>query len=81
MIDRTHYHDGDDDIFFLQRVPASIYSASYACRVFSIVRLEAALRDKYELSARFDAIDGPVRAGNLEIRFGGWIWTRKKPSA
>jgi putative methyltransferase (TIGR04325 family) len=80
MIDRTHCHDGDRDLFFVQKVPPRIYAASYPCRVFSASKLEAALRPKYELLSAFQAEETPVFGASLRGRLGGWIWTRKEGS-
>lgn len=52
ILDRTPFIVGDRDLLTVQKVPASIYCASYPSWFFSRSALESHFDDKYELVAR-----------------------------
>jgi putative methyltransferase (TIGR04325 family) len=60
IIDRTIVNDGTADRIYVQRVPASIYSASYPCRSLSERGLVAALAGRYRLVSSFASLDFPA---------------------
>jgi len=66
IIDRTPFWMGPTDRLCLQRVPPSIYPASYPCQIFSMPRFHAYLEDKsLQIMAEFDSLDSlsaPVKA-------------------
>jgi putative methyltransferase (TIGR04325 family) len=70
IIDRTPFLlSGDEDRLTVQRVPPSIYSASYPAWFFNRDRFETFVRKKYRILASFQA---PDRA-NIPSRFQGYL--------
>jgi putative methyltransferase (TIGR04325 family) len=76
VIDRTPFASGNADFITVQHVPASIYSASYPCRVFGEQSFLNRLQDRFEIIARFDGFDGKAAVRGLEFAFGGVILHR-----
>lgn len=73
IIDRTPFGDSDDDIITVQHVSASIYPASYPCRIFSRKRFIEKLEKNFEVVSRFESADGTAILGGKEFTFGGMI--------
>jgi putative methyltransferase (TIGR04325 family) len=73
VIDRTPFSDGAADQITVQHVPASIYPASYPCRIFSRKPFIDRFRGKYAVVARFGSVDGAAIAGSREFTFEGVI--------
>jgi len=78
IVDRTSYHDGAEDLIFVQQVPPQVYEASYPCRVFGSAKLAGALDANYRMVAALDSEEGSVKAGATLIRYGGWAWSRRQ---
>ena len=66
IIDRTPFWDGSTDRLCVQRVPPSIYPASYPCYIFSMPCFSAYLeKSSFQVVAEFDSLDAlsaPVKA-------------------
>lgn len=77
VIDRTAFSDADTDRYTVQHVPASIYSASYALRIFAKQPFLDRVRARYEVLADFDGADGTARCGRLQFNYGGLILRRR----
>jgi putative methyltransferase (TIGR04325 family) len=74
LVDLTGVHAGERDRLTVQRVPERIYSARYACWLFSEARLVEALQRNGALVAAFDSHTGQdLRAGKLRFRYRGFI--------
>lgn len=77
-IDRTALSAEERDSYTVQRVPASIYRASYPCRILSRARLVKHLDPCWEILSEFPSADGWAVAGRRYFRFGG-MFLRRKP--
>ena len=73
IVDRTIVNDGRTDRFYIQRVPASIYSASYPCRSLSEPGLLAALEDRYGLASSYPSLEFPALR-QIASRFRGYVF-------
>lgn len=78
IIDATPFADINADRLVVQRVPPSIYSASYPCWIFSRERLMASLEPAWEVLAAFPSGYGWWLAGRLNFEFGGMILRKKE---
>lgn len=80
VIDRTPFCDSSDDVITVQHVSASIYPASYPCRIFSRKKLKGKLSEKYEILTAFDGsqIDGANYVEGIRVEFGGMILRKKQ---
>lgn len=73
LIDRTPYSLNNKDVIKLQKVPPSIYKASYPCWFFSEKNLKGILIDKgYSMIEEFESLEG----GMNSYTFKGMIWKR-----
>ncbi|MFN7085988.1 MAG: methyltransferase, TIGR04325 family [Burkholderiales bacterium] len=77
LIDRTPFSGLGEDRIAVQHVPASIYAASYPCRIFAARPFWQRFGGNYEVIARFDSIDGSAVADGVEFSFGGAILRKK----
>lgn len=77
IIDRTPFHEASDDVITVQYVPATIYPASYPCRIFSKRAIMAHITNGYEIVAEFDSHDGSSMTDGIRFIFGGMILRRK----
>jgi len=77
IIDRTPFAETSTDVITVQHVPASIYPASYPCRIFNRQALIARLAKRYELVAEFASLDRSAVANGLNFDFGGMIFRIK----
>ena len=57
IIDRTPFWEGPSDKLCVQKVPPSIYPASYPSWVFSKRRFLGYFRDEWQIVAEFDSLD------------------------
>ncbi len=57
IIDRTPFCNGGSDRLCIQKVPASIYAASYPSWIFSNHRMHSILSLHWDVVAEFDSID------------------------
>jgi putative methyltransferase (TIGR04325 family) len=70
VIDRTPFLlDGDEDRLTVQRVPPSIYPASYPAWFFSQKKFEAFVQKKYRILASFPSLD----RANIPSRYQGFL--------
>lgn len=76
VIDRTPVHEGLEDLFAVQKVPADIYRASYPARIFNRGAFESSLSPRYKLVMEFDAIDADMTLGNHKVRFKGCFYEK-----
>lgn len=60
LIDRTPLIESGDDRITVQKVPPSIYDASYPAWFFNRDKFLSFLSDDYELMAEFDALSGTI---------------------
>jgi len=72
-IDRTPMWARGEDRLVVQRVPRSIYQASYPCWIFSEERLLKAIPAGYEVLDCFDGLDGTHFVGLRAFSFRGMI--------
>jgi putative methyltransferase (TIGR04325 family) len=80
LLDRTLVLEKGPERIVVQRVPPSIYSASYPCRLFAPGAIEAALADRYDLCFRFEAsVGGPVDLGDARAHNVGFLFRRRAP--
>lgn len=78
VIDRTPFSSQAKDKLVVQKVPASIYSASYPFRIFSLYEFEKLLARDWVIMASNLSLDGHVRTtSNFEFSFQGFCWRRK----
>lgn len=73
LIDRTPFADSTADSITIQHVPASIYPATYPCRIFGRRNFLEKFRGRYDVIAQFDASDGTAYANGQPFTFGGLI--------
>lgn len=73
VIDRTPFGDQETDFITVQRVPPSIYVASYPCWVFGKRSFLDKFRTRYEVIAEFDGGDDSAIANGRRFTFGGMI--------
>jgi putative methyltransferase (TIGR04325 family) len=73
IIDRTPFGDQETDFITVQRVPPSIYVASYPCWVFGKQSFLDKFRARYKVIAQFNSGDGNAIAKGREFTFGGMI--------
>jgi putative methyltransferase (TIGR04325 family) len=78
LIDRTPFSAEPADWITLQRVPPSIYPASYPCRVFSWDGFMARLGAGWRTVETFPALDGWAREGATYFRFCGVLLERSR---
>jgi putative methyltransferase (TIGR04325 family) len=76
LIDRTPFGDHGTDFITVQRVPPSIYVASYPCWVFGKQSFLDRFRARYQVIAQFDSSDGNAIATGRKFTFGGMILRR-----
>jgi putative methyltransferase (TIGR04325 family) len=70
VIDRTPFLlDGDEDRLTVQRVPPSIYPASYPAWFFSQKKFEAFVQKKYRILASFPSLD----RADIPSRYQGFL--------
>jgi putative methyltransferase (TIGR04325 family) len=76
VVDRTPFTDCGTEIITIQHVPGSIYKASYPCRLFGRAAFSSRFKDRYEVIAKFDSVDGSAVASGVRFSFGGMILRR-----
>jgi putative methyltransferase (TIGR04325 family) len=77
IIDRTPFNDGKDDLICVQRVPESIYKASYPMKIFSLDRFISGLVD-WNVVAELPSLEGSlISSTGLAVNFQGFILRRK----
>jgi len=74
VVDRTPLTPLDRDVAKVQRVPSSIYRASYPCWFLSRERFLAHFAGRYTLRSEFPQIDAPVPGSS----FGGFYFERSE---
>jgi len=81
LIDRTGFIGGREDRLTIQRVPPTIYPASYPCWFFSRQKFLSFLDDGYDLIAEFDALAGVMSLGRGKVGIDkGFIFSRRSRS-
>lgn len=73
LIDRTPFISGKDRIT-IQKVPPSIYRATYPCWFLNREKFLAYMLDSYNLLLEFDALD----RANIPSEFKGFLFAMKK---
>ena len=77
VVDRHPVSFGDE-IISVQRVPASIYRASYPCRLFAPGFLSAAMAPAFERAFDWAGSDPPIRGrGGIGAAYVGSCWRRR----
>ncbi len=61
IIDRTPFHSGLSNLLTIQTVPPEIYPAQYPAWILSLHKFEEQLAPHWELLARFDTLEAPMR--------------------
>lgn len=74
IIDRTPIIDGLDDRLTVQKVPPSIYEASYPAWFFNREKLLSHFSGPYDLVAEFDALAGEIYLGATVAKDKGFIF-------
>lgn len=74
VVDRTPVRDGAEDTIVVQHVPASIYAASYPCRIFSRDTLGRMFGGDYRRVCYFDTLRFEALERALNARYEGWIF-------
>lgn len=77
LIDRTPMIDGLKDRLTVQRVPATIYKASYPAWILGSDKLLSLFESDYDLVCRFDALAGSIFLGSDFAKDRGFIFKRK----
>ena len=75
VLDRTISNQSSAHRIYVQRVPASIYTASYPCRSLSERLLVKAMAPVYEKAAEFGSLEFPALKP-IESEFKGYIFRR-----
>lgn len=78
IIDRTPFIAHGDDRLTVQKVPPSIYKASYPAWFLNLEKFLSLFRVDYELMADFDALGGRIDLGDNVANDKGFIFRRKK---
>jgi putative methyltransferase (TIGR04325 family) len=73
IIDHTPFSKNEEDRITVQQVPASIYAASYPCKIFGEQSLHKIFHGRYEVLAWFDSSYGSAISNGLEFAFCGII--------
>lgn len=73
LIDHAPCSKKESDFITVQNVPASIYDASYPCRIFGKKSLRDIFQGRYEMLASFDSSSGSAIADGMEFAFYGMI--------
>lgn len=77
IIDRTPFNKGATDRICVQKVPDSIYRASYPMKIFSEKKFLNSLA-KWEVVSKIPSPEGSLRSNtSLDINFQGFILKRK----
>lgn len=77
IVDRTPFADIDRDVITVQRVPPSIYPATYPFRILSRQRVLDQLLASWRFIAPIDSAEGEIVFGDaLTFRFDGFILRR-----
>lgn len=76
IVDRTPVHDGIEDLYSVQTVPSSIYSASLPIRVFGRDSIARMAGPEYRQAASFDAVDELTVIGGTPVNFKGFFFER-----
>jgi len=74
IIDRTPFQNQSDDRLFIQRVPKTIYPASYPMWALSEPKFRARLEQCFQQFAVFENREGTVSASGCQFTFKGMIW-------
>jgi putative methyltransferase (TIGR04325 family) len=74
VIDRTGFVKSGKERISIQKVPTTIYKATYPCRFFALDELVNYLSDSYSLELTYPAIDRPI----LGAYFSGLYFKRKE---
>lgn len=74
VVDRTPFWSGPHHYAFVQRVPATIYRATYPSWVFSQKRFLEEINGLFEVVSEFPSEDGGVRVvGHGRFSYGGFL--------
>lgn len=77
VVDRTPMASGSRDRLTVQRVPPTIYRASYPCWILSRDRLLQAFGARYATVAQFAETSGPWEAGGTPFELAGFLLQRE----
>jgi len=78
FIDRTPLIDSNNDRLTVQKVPPSIYKASYPCWFFSRQKfIEFIEEQEYTILTEFDALAGLIDLGDIVAKDKGFILEKK----
>ena len=77
IVDRTPLVEGVRDRLTVQKVPPSIYDASYPAWFLERGRFLSHFRDGYEPAAEFDALAGEIDLGDVKARDKGFIFRKR----
>jgi len=77
VIDRTPISMDGKQHVSIQKVPSTIYRASYPLWLFNEEKLKRSFKESYQQIAEFDAIDGILGEGTLKAAFKGYLLQKK----
>lgn len=77
LVDRTSFHDGENDLIAVQKVGDSIYPASYPLRILSKQNIINYLSESYDLLAEWLSPEGFVGFSPTQFSFNGFSMQRK----
>jgi len=78
LIDRTSFHDGDNDFIAVQKVREAIYPASYPVWIFSKNNFMKYIIESFELVTEWLSPEGFVGFSSGRFSFNGMIMQRKR---
>ena len=77
LVDRTSFHDSENDLIVVQKVGASIYPASYPLWLLSKQNIINYLSESFELLAEWLSPEGFVDFSSTLFSFNGFTMRRK----
>jgi len=81
IVDRTPFTDSGEDILTVQRVPPSIYRASYPSWIFSERKFVGLFAHGYSKVVDFDANDGTITSGGITAHYRGYMFEKNDRSS
>ena len=80
IIDRTSFIDSKEDVISIQKVPPTIYDASYPAWFFAEEKFLNYFANRYELLEKFDGNDRGSWLKGLETFYQGYIFRKMRVS-
>lgn len=74
ILDRTPFHEDDEDVLMVQDVPRQIYNSSYPLWIFSKSKLISSTQAHYELVTGFNSPEGTIFIKKSPVKFQGFLF-------